>query len=94
MYERQRSSAFIQLTPRCETSTSDGLNTHQVDVHRADVSDEEVSNSARGKRRGNNTVMEFADPETLRLAYRRGANAGSDVEQNDIVESADPQTLQ
>ena len=46
MYERQRSSAFIQLTPRRESSISDGLNTHEVEVelHRADVRDEEVSN--------------------------------------------------
>ena len=93
MYERQRSSAFIQLAPRRASRTSGGLNTHQVDVHRADVRDEEVSNSARSGRRSDGTVMEFADPETLHLAHRRGANSGGDVEQNDIVESADPQTI-
>ena len=63
MYERQRSSAFIQLAPRRESRTSDGLSTHQVDVHRADVRDEEVSNS--GKRDARNDIVEFADPQTL-----------------------------
>ena len=64
-YERQLPSAFIQLAPRRESRTSDGLNTHQVDVHRADVRDEEVSNSARSERCSNNDIVESADPKTL-----------------------------
>ena len=66
-YERQRSSAFIQLTPRREMNTGDGLNTHQVDVHRADVSDEEVSDGDRRERNGDITVVEYADPHTLQV---------------------------
>jgi len=65
MYERQRSSAFIQLTPRRETNISDGLNTHPVDVHRADVRDKEVSNSARSERCGDSSVVELVDPQFL-----------------------------
>jgi len=90
MYERQRSSAFIQPTHRHESRTSDGLNTHRVDVHRSDVRDEEVSNSDK---RNACSVVEFEDPRILHLAHRHRSNAGSEVEQNDIVESADPQTL-
>jgi len=95
--EQQCPSCAAELTETSvwhEMNNSDGLNTHQVDVHRADVSDGEVSDGDRRERNGDITVVEFADPETLRLAHRRGANAGSDVEQYDIVESADPQTLQ
>ena len=42
---------------------------------------------SEGDRRNACFVVEFHDPEVLHLAYRRGANAGSGVEQNDIVES-------
>ena len=45
MYERQRSSALIQLTHRHEPGNSDGLNTHEVSEYRNDMRDEEVSNS-------------------------------------------------
>jgi len=126
MYERQRSSAFIQLTPRHESRISDGLSTHQVDVHRSDVRNEEVSDSGRSDAR--NDIVEFAGPrQTLHLApdsvgprvytevnrrdaysaveyvdpghilhvaLKRGVNNDNDVEQSDIVEFADPQTLQ
>ena len=63
MHERQRSSAFIQLTPRREKNISDGLNTHQVDVHRADVSDKEVSNDVRSERCDDSSVVELRDPQ-------------------------------
>jgi len=93
MYERQRSSAFIQLTPRHESRISDGLSTHQVDVHRSDVRDEEVSDG--GRRDARNDIVEYAGPgQTLHVALKRGANNDNDVEQFDIVEFADPQTLQ
>ena len=93
MYERQRSSAFIQLAPRRKSRTSDGLNTHRADVHRIGVRDEEVCNSARRERCGDSSVVEYKDPEILHLAHRRGGNAENDVEQNDFVESPDPETL-
>ena len=67
MCERQRSSAFIQLTPRREMNISDGLNTHHVDVHRADVSDKEVSNSARSERCDDSSVVELRDPQFLQF---------------------------
>ena len=83
MYERQRSSAFIQLTPRRESSISDGLNTHQVDVHRAYASDEEVSNSDK---RGIRDVVEFAPTRILHLAHGRGANAERNADRGNVVD--------
>ena len=67
MHERQRSSAFIRLIPRREKNTSDGLITHQVDVHRADVSDKEVSNDVRSERCDDRSVVEYTDPSTLQI---------------------------
>ena len=96
MYERQRSSAFIQLTPRHESRISDGLNTHQVDVHRSDVRNEEVSDS--GRRDARNDIVEFADPQTLHLAPDSvGPRVYTEVNRRDAcsaVEYVDPHILQ
>ena len=67
MHERQRSSAFLQLTPRREKNISDGLNTHQVDAHRADVSDKQVSNDVRSERCDDSSVVELTDPQFLHV---------------------------
>jgi len=48
-----------------------------VDVHRADVSDEEMSNSDK---RDVHDVVEYAPTNTLHLAHRRGANACSSTD--------------
>ena len=97
MYESQRSSAFIQLTPRRESRTSDGLNTHQVDVHRAYASDEEASN---GDKRNARNVVDIEPTNTSHLAPNSvGPRVDTEVDRRErngdstVVEYAPTHTL-